>query len=187
MPADIHRLFFALVPDAAALQAVERVVEELRSSKAVRGRWTAAAKYHVTAYFLGDHRAPEPVIRAACNAAAGVAFAPFSITFDRGATFRGHYQVPCAQRSTPDSENVLTALWQQLGTALAQMPIDHEHHRRYVPHLTVAYADGMIAPPIPITPIHASVNEFVLVDSHVGQDRHDVVARWPLSLPVAHS
>ena len=187
MPANIHRLFFALMPDAAALQAIGRVVEELRSSKAVRGRWTAASKYHVTAYFLGDHATAEPVIRAACNAAPGVAFAPFSFTFDRVATFRGRHQVPCALRCTAESENLLTALWQQLRAALAQMPIDHEHDRRYVPHLTIAYADRMIEPPIPITPIQASVSEFVLVDSFIGQDRHEVVARWPLSAPISPS
>jgi len=181
MPGSVHRLFFAVVPDAGALAAAGRVVADLRAAKTIGGRWTAPAKYHVTAYFLGDHREPDAPVAAATAAAARIAAAPFVIEFDRVVTFRGRYQVPCVLRCTQDSDRVLTDLWQQLDRALSRHGVDGDHERRYVPHLTIAYADRMLERPIAIDPIRSPVGEFVLVDSVVGRDVHEVIGRWRLA------
>lgn len=183
MPAAVHRLFFAVIPDAGAAAAVERVAESLRAAKTVGGRWIAPARYHVTAFFLGDHGEPAPLVAAAAAAAARVALAPFTLELDRVATFRGRHQVPCVLRCAPDSDRVLTDLWQQLGRTLPAPVADLERERRFVPHLTIAYADRMLAQPIAIDPIRFQADEFVLVDSPVGKDRHEVVARWRLTSP----
>src|ERR1700751_1766497 len=104
MATETHRLFFALQPDADAVQAIRRVVDGLRDTNAIRGRWTAPAKYHLTARFLGDHgREAESVIARARQAAAQVRCAAFEVAFDRITTFRGRYQCPCILRCRADT------------------------------------------------------------------------------------
>lgn len=181
MPSTLHRLFFAVFPDAAARAAIERVVADLRATKRIGGRWTAASKYHVTLQFLGDHDDAAPLIAKASTAAQAVLAESFDFSFDRIATFRGRFQVPCVLRLAPDSEAAFEALWRQLGDALARAGIAGETQRRYQPHLTIAYADRMLAEPIAIEPISAPAREFALVDSPVGGDLHQVVGCWPLA------
>lgn len=178
----VHRLFFAVLPEAAALEAIAGVVAGLKSANTIRGRWTAPDKYHMTVHFLGDHREPADLIGCVMAAAAAVDFAPFALALDRVATFRGRYQLPCVLRCSRESENVVASLWSRLGAALARCGVEREE-RRFIPHLTIAYADRMLAD-IPIEPILSRVNEFVLVDSHVGRDTHEIIGRWPLAEPV---
>lgn len=181
MTSIVHRLFFAVLPDAAALPAMAGVVDGLKSANAIRGRWTAPAKYHLTVQFLGDHRAPDALIEQAVAAAGGIEFAAFLLAFDRIATFRGRYQLPCVLRCTRECEEVVVALSARLGSALARLGIEREE-RRFIPHLTVAYADRMLQD-MSIEPIEWRAREFVLVDSHVGRDRHEVIGRWAFAEP----
>ena len=183
MTSIVHRLFFAVLPDAAALQAIARVVQGLRSANTIRGRWTDPAKYHMTVHVLGDHRAPDALIERAAAAAADIEFTPPALAFDRIATFHGRYQVPCALRCTRACEDVVVALWARLGSALARLGIEREE-RRFIPHLTIAYADRMLKD-IPIETIAWQAREFVLIDSHVGRDRHEVIGRWAFAEPAA--
>lgn len=183
MPSSVHRIFFAVVPDAQALRAIEAVAAELRASKAIGGRWTDPAKYHATVRFLGDHREPEALVDKARAAAAVVRQGAFAATFDRVATFGGRFQAPCVLRCTPQSDSCLEALWSALGDALTQQGIDSERDSRFMPHLTIAYADRRLAQPLRIDPITTAVGEFALVDSRVGAGTHSVIGRWPLCAP----
>ena len=175
-----HRLFFALYPDAAAAQAIARVVDGLREAKVIRGRWTAPAKHHVTARFLGDHgRGAAGVIEHARQAAARVHCAPFDVAFDRVATFRGRYQCPCVLRCPAQGEAGALLLWSVLGEALSALGVDGRAENHFIPHLTIAYADRMLNEHLPIEPIRWRAREFALVDSC--RSEHRVVERWTLS------
>lgn len=175
----MHRLFFAIFPDAAALQAIGRVATDLKAAKTIRGRWTAPAKYHITARFLGDYsETAEAVVVRAKAAAAQVQAAAFEITFDRIVTFRGRYQSPCVLRCTPQSEAAVRTLWRGLGVALSVTPEQEQTERRFLPHLTIAYGDRMLDAPVGIEPIVSRIEEFALVDSH--ESSHVVRASWPL-------
>ena len=171
----MHRLFFALFPDPPALAAISRVAMRLQAEKVLRGRWMVPAKYHVTARFLGDHADPAAVIARAEAAAAQVRVVPFDITFDRIVTFRGRHQSPCVVRCTSESDVAIEALWRGLGDASSDV---REVAGRFVPHLTIAYADRMLDAPIAIEPVVTRIKAFALVDSHHAQ--HEVLARWPL-------
>ena len=177
---DSHRLFFAVHPDAAAARAIERVADGLREAKTIRGRFTAPAKHHLTARFLGDHGADaERVIERARRAAERVRCAAFDVAFDRIATFRGRYQCPCVLRCPANAEAGVQRLWHALGDALAAGGVDSRAENQFIPHLTIAYADRMLNEPLPIEAIAWHVREFALIDSC--QSEHEVVARWVLS------
>jgi len=177
MASQMHRLFFAIFPDPPALAAIGRVVARLQAEKVLRGRWTAPAKYHVTARFLGDHADPAVVTARARAAAEQVRVAPFDIAFDRIVTFRGRHQSPCVVRCTSESDVAIEALWRGLGAASSD--VRAEAAGRFVPHLTIAYADRMLDVPIAIEPVLTRIKAFALVDSHDAQ--HEVLARWPLT------
>ena len=177
MISQMHRLFFAIFPDPPALASIGRVAARLQAEKVLRGRWMATAKYHVTARFLGDHGDPAAVIARARAAAAQVRAAPFDITFDRIVTFRGRHQSPCVLRCTSESDAAIEALWRGLGGASSVTRA--EAVGRFVPHLTIAYADRMLDAPIAIEPVVTRIESFALVDSHHAQ--HEALARWPLT------
>jgi 2'-5' RNA ligase len=181
MPSSVHRIFFAVVPDAAATRAIEDLAADLRARKVVGGRWTAPEKYHATVRFLGDHTEPESLIEKARAAAASVRLAPFALTFERVSTFGGRFQAPCVLRCSPESERALESLWSALGSALDAHGVESEHERRFLPHLTIAYADRRLVQPVRFDPITSPISEFVLVDSRIGSGGHTVIGRWPLA------
>ncbi len=176
MVSQMHRLFFAIFPEPPALVAIGRVAARLQAEKALRGRWMAPEKYHVTARFLGDHADPTVVIARARAAAVPVRTAPFDLTFDRIVTFRGRHQSPCVVRCTPESDMAIEALWRDLGAASSDV---RGEAGRFVPHLTIAYVDRRLDEPIAIEPVVTRIKAFALVDSHDAQ--HEVLARWPLT------
>jgi 2'-5' RNA ligase len=106
-----------------------------------------------------------------------VRVAPFDITFDRIVTFRGRHQSPCVVRCTSESDVAIEALWRGLGAASSD--VHAEAAGRFVPHLTIAYADRMLDVPIAIEPVVTRIKAFALVDSHDAQ--HEVLARWTLT------
>lgn len=173
----MHRLFFAIFPDAPALAAIGRVAARLQADKVLRGRWITPAKYHVTARFLGDHADPAAAIARARAAAAQVRAAPFDITFDRLVTFHGRHQLPCVVRCTRGADAAIEVLWRALGAAAPD--VRGETSGRFLPHLTIAYVDLMLDEPIGIEPVVTPIKAFALVDSHDSQ--HEVLARWPLT------
>ena len=180
MATETHRLFFAIHPDAAAAAAIGLVVARLRDAKTVRGRWTAADKYHLTARFLGDHGLDAgAVIERARRAADRVRGAAFDVEFDRIATFRGRYQCPCILRCPADGEAGVQRLWRALGEALGMESVDSRDENHFIPHLTIAYVDRMLSEPVPIERVSWRARGFALVDSQ--RSVHHIVARWPLN------
>lgn len=179
MAARVHRLFFALQPDAAALGAVARVVEQAKTVHDIRGRWLAPEKLHVTVQFLGDFTSADEIASRAGRAAGALRVAPFDFTFDRLATFPRRFQPPCILRCAPGSEATLQELARELGTALRAAGLgEYVETRLYVPHLTIAYAQSALPEPLTIEPIVWRARAVCLIDSHGGQ--HVQIGDWPL-------
>ena len=180
MLAAAHRLFFALVPDAPACQAIESAAHDLKAAKIIGGRWVVASKYHLTIQFLGSYEGlPENIIQSATAAAAQLKFAPFDFTLDRVTTFRGRFQSPCVMRCGQHSERMLQTLRDELGDRLPAAEFRQERERRFLPHLTIAYADRTLPEAIPIAPITSRASELVLISSDAAA-RYETRARWPL-------
>jgi 2'-5' RNA ligase len=179
--APAHRLFFAVIPDAAARRAITTVANDLRDARTIRGSWADPLRYHLTLRFLGDFPAPAATIAQACTAGEQVRCAPIDFVLDRIATFGGRFRAPCVLRCSPASSVAAQALWRQQGEALHAAGFNAGIERRFTPHVTIGYGDQTLARPIAIEPIAWRATEFVLVDSAVGQARHEVLGRWPLT------
>jgi len=179
MPAQIHRLFFALRPDATLLAEIERSVQALKTSGCVRGRWLQPEKLHMTVQFLGDFAVADDIARLASHAAAGLHFAAFEFVLDRAETFPRKFNPPCVLRCAENAEAALQHFAHELGAALAAAGLaEFLESRAYVPHVTIAYAERELPKPVALAPILWRAQEFCLIDSVGGA--HNEIARWPL-------
>lgn len=179
MTSQIHRLFFALFPDATVLAAIGRALERLEVTQRIRARWLQPAKLHLTVQFLGDFIAIDDIVPRARSAAATLRAASFEFTLDGVTTFPRRFNPPCVLRCAPESEPPLQELSRQLGAALRATGLgEYLEMRLYVPHLTIGYARSALIEPIAIEPIDWHAHVIGLVDSHGGQ--HAQLGSWPL-------
>jgi RNA 2',3'-cyclic 3'-phosphodiesterase len=174
------RLFFALLPDAAASSAIERVAADLRAAHRLGAKPIGASRLHVTLFHVGDFPAmPHTVIEAASRAAASLTAAPVRVRFDHAGTFVGKGRFPFVLRAA-EGADALTAFQQRLTTALAKAGTGRPTARPFTPHVTLMYADREVAA-CPIDAIEWTAKEFVLVHSLIGESRHSTLGRWPLT------
>ena len=181
MAAGVHRLFFALRPDAGVLAELADTIAKLKATQRIRGRWLKPEKLHLTLQFLGDFVAADEVARRAQHAGDLIRANAFEFVLDRAETFAGRFNPPCVLRCSPASEPRLQACSRDLGAALAAADLaEHVDTRTYLPHVTLAYADHALAGPIAINPIIWRATEFCLLDSLIGRSTHAELARWRL-------
>jgi len=180
MGTQVHRLFFALLPDAALSAEIERSVVAIKAGGLVHGHWVKASKRHLTLQFLGDFFDPDDAIARSRRAGASVRRAPFEFTLNRAATFPRRFNPPCVLRCAVESESDLRSFQAELGMALRVAGLgEHLQRQPYLPHLTIAYAKSALADSA-IEPIIWKADSFALMDSHVGQSTHEQIERWPL-------
>ncbi len=139
------RLFFALWPDPAVLQALRARIDEIAAS--IQGKLQRPDQWHVTLEFMGQvpHNR-QPALRAAADR---VRRTPFMIEFDRVE----HWckpQVLCLVASR--APKGLAALVTQLRVELAAEGFAIEA-RPFRPHVTLARrvrsaADSLLEPPL---------------------------------------
>jgi len=181
MGTQVHRLFFALLPDAALSVEIERTVAAIKAGGLVRGHWVNASKLHLTLQFLGDFFDADDAIARSRRAGANVRRAPFEFTLDRAATFPRRFNPPCVLRCAAESESDLRSFHAELGMALRVAGLrEHLDRQPYLPHLTIAYAKSALPADIAIEPIIWKADGFALMDSHVGRSTHEQIERWPL-------
>jgi len=184
MSEPVHRLFFALRPDAAVAREIESAAASIRASGRVRGRWVQPSKHHLTVHFLGAHAGrPADLIERARAAAQHVRIAPFQIELERVETLGARRQSPCILRVSKHSDRLLESLRAALGTALGEAGLAHWLEQRFTPHVTIAYIEAGLGEPISIPPIAWDVQDFTLIESHGATAQHDVLDQWPLRKP----
>lgn len=178
---DIHRLFFALLPDAATQARIAAAAAALHREHEAGGRLIGAHRYHLTLQFLGDASEfqAERAARAQA-AAAGLDLPAFDLRLDRAGSFRNKsipWWLGCER--TPEA---LDGLFQRLGVALAKEGVRVESGRALVPHVTIVRdAVRPLHPPLAIDAIDWRVDAFVLVHSQLGsRNAYDVLGRWEL-------
>lgn len=181
MTVDVHRLFFALMPDQATRTRLAQVAATLRAEHpALRARWVTPDRYHVTLHFLGDHPTLRPdIVAAATRAAAGIRATPFEWTLDRALSFRGR-EPPCVLRNAEHSAP-LQQLWQALGHALALAGQATSREREFTPHVTLAYGRSALPQALAVEPVPWPVQEFALIRHVLGQGAYQLLGRWPLA------
>lgn len=179
-PVQLHRLFFALLPDGATRQQLQQAAQAVQfSHPELRARWVTPSRYHATVHFLGDYaELREDVVDAASKAAGKLRTLAFDWTLDSAASFRGR-QPPCVLRSA-GVPGPLQQLWDELRHLLILLGQGRHIERSFTPHVTLAYSRGELLASEPIPPVHWLVNELALVHSVVGQADYEVLERWPL-------
>ena len=177
----LHRLFFALLPEAATAAEIARVAATVKAEKLVDGSWVHASKQHMTLHFIGDYPAlPAEEIDKAKLAAATVKFRPFELVLDRVASFRGR-RPPCVLRVASGFDTALQVFWQVLRDALVAEGLDANLEKEFTPHLTLAYGDKPLAEPRPIEPIIWPVHQFFLIHNVIGPTPYAKLGPWPLT------
>lgn len=168
----LHRfLFAARTPPSVAAQ-IER--ESLRRGNS--GRPVRADLYHITLAMLDDYSVvptglPERLIEAGTSIVAE----PFPLLLNR---------IVGSHRSVALRPNHAAGPLKQLRNAIVEAMdvrgIKERDGYRFSPHLTLRYRDGQPSSEM-IGGFGWVVDEFVLIDSHVGHTHHEVLGRWKLS------
>lgn len=163
----VHRLFFALSPDAALRQRIAGVSLQLERGQAPGGRRLAPDRYHLTLQFLGDFQPLRPsVVDAARQAADSIQLPAFDLSLDHAGSFPGSNVWWLGTHGVAPG---LQALWDALGAALAGAGVQVKSSQRFAPHLTIRRDVRRQVEPLAIGPLHWTVRDFVLFDSIPGQ------------------
>jgi 2'-5' RNA ligase len=181
LPAPTDRLFFAVLPDAAATAQAVAVTDTLFGAHSLSGKRLAPRRLHVTLHHVGDF-AGLPVDVTARAQAAGDALrhAPVSIRFDRAGSFvRRHRTLPLVLRGG-GRVIPLIAFQHALGQAMARQGFRHAPSSHYTPHMTLLY-DPRYVEAGAVTPVEWTAREFVLIRSLIGKARYEVMGRWDLA------
>jgi 2'-5' RNA ligase len=169
MPAfERARVFFALWPDDAVRDALADAARRVEAE--CDGRATAAAKIHLTLFFVGEIERSRISRLEAC--ASALAAEPFGLETDVLGYWRHNRIVWAGTRATPAA---LSRLIGDLTSALAAEGYRGED-RPYVPHVTLVRnarrAPGQSALQVPAW----SARELALVESAAG--RYEVLRKW---------
>ncbi|MCD9026674.1 RNA 2',3'-cyclic phosphodiesterase [Luteimonas sp. BDR2-5] len=176
----LHRLFFALLPDAAAQDAIQAAWRHVAPSLG-DPRATPSHRLHLTLLYLGETAGPRvDWIEAATRAAASLQATSFPVVLDRIASFQGS-QPPTVLRAADDANPALLAFQRQLRDACRIAGLRDAGHARFVPHVTLARP--RIALPVPVavaSPVRWQATRFVLVHSIAGCRDYARLGEWAL-------
>ena len=177
----MHRLFFAVRPPPDVAAGIDRVAAGARHSGLLRGHWLRPEKYHVTVHFLGSFAfVPEDLLERAKSAADALRLRAFDVVLDRLASFPGRRQSPCILLCAAAADAALQDMWRTLRDACDSVGATAPAQERYVPHLTIAYANRALPEAIPVEPVHWRAQELLLLHSDVGNAAHKPLASWAL-------
>lgn len=178
-----HDLYFMLhLPDAIA-QAIVHLQRQLDASYRGPSKPMAPDRLHTTLVPLGSYgqRIPLDVLRVTQSAGALLSEAPFRVAFDTVQSRGPERELGSVELAGHgDGVRPLLRLRRQLADALRQMGWPEAWLRRgFYPHITLDYRHAPVGVRR-VEPFAWDVTEFELVDSHYGEGRHEVLARWPL-------
>ncbi|MHA6204111.1 2'-5' RNA ligase family protein [Dyella soli] len=180
VPAQVHRLFFALLPGETEGARIERAATVAVATQHLRARMIRPSRYHATLHFLGDHPSlRSDIVDGAIAAAGKLRCAPFELVLDGVAGFHGR-EPPCVLRCSQVPPE-LQGLWQDLRQALTLAGLGNHLARVFTPHVTFAYSRGALPEAMPIEPISWRVEGFALLHSIVGGGEYRTLDAWRFS------
>ncbi|MDP1931612.1 MAG: 2'-5' RNA ligase family protein [Gammaproteobacteria bacterium] len=171
-----YNWFFALQPSVNDSHRIYATTAELLAAHSVAGKRTPPERLHITLEMIG-HDLDAEVLDLACHAADTVSFPAIDVSFNAAMTFSVPGG-PFVLLGTDGLDDV-RKLWFELSCALA----DHGFSppRSYEPHMTLCYDPRHRLPRIAVEPIGFHAGEFVLMKSHVGLSKYEVVLTWRLA------
>jgi 2'-5' RNA ligase len=166
-----HNLFFAVRPAAEERARIGDLIGGLR----IGGVPMRLDRLHITTLSLVmNDIMPDGLAQEAAEIAASIRMPSFRVIFDRLA---GGNRSALLLPSEP--LEALRMFRERLGFALMRAGIAFEQGGRFSPHVTLLYG-GQPMPEIEIEPISWLVEDFVLIDSFIGETKHVEIGRWPL-------
>lgn len=178
-----HNIFFATRPDATAVARIASLARDIVRSRRLKAKLLSPGNLHVSLLSVGEFAGayPPSTIADAKTAAADLSMAPFTVMFDRVASFgrRGGHR-PLVLTGG-DGVVGLVRLQQALSLAMAKVGVGAGQKDQFTPHVTMMYGDEVDE--FSIEPISWRVEEFVLIDSLQGQSKHVPLGQWPLPAP----
>ena len=180
-PGPTDRLFFALYPSTPAAMQVERLAQQERTIRGLKGRPLRAEHFHITLHHLGDFVGlPQHIVAMALEAGAAMDMPQFEVTLNRVGSFdtkRGNNPYVLLGGNGVRS---LTVFQQALGVAMAKTGLrPPKTQSSFTPHLTLLY-DAQRVDEHATEAVNWTAREFVLVHSVLGETKHIPLARWPL-------
>lgn len=178
-----HDLYVMVHLPEEVAQAIVRLQRQLKASHPGPSKPMDPGRLHTTLVPLGSYeqRIPLEVLRVARKTGALLDEMPFRVCFDTLQS-RGPQREFGTVELAGHGHGVqpLRRLRRQLVDALRQAGWPSEWIRHsYYPHITVDYRHEPVGVRR-IEPLTWDVTEVRLVDSHYGEGRHEVLARWPL-------
>lgn len=178
--APTDRLFFALMPDAAAAERAEQLALALSQQHGLKPRPGARDRFHVTLFHVGDFAGlPSQEVDQAGHVAEALRAQPFEVRFDRVASFSG------SPRKLPyvllgDESPAMMAFQADMRVHMHKAGLTQgANQRQFTPHLTLLYGQQQLAEQH-IDPIAWTASEFVLIHSVLGRGQYITLGRWPL-------
>jgi RNA 2',3'-cyclic 3'-phosphodiesterase len=169
------RLFLAALPDTITAARIFRLAGALKRAHRFSGKLITPDRLHVSLFFLGELQ--QNMECAAREAAGEIRMAPFQVSFDRTASFRGRLGSRPFVLVGGGGVGQLKSFRRGLGVGLARGGLRRLAVANFEPHVTLLYdARGVDEYPL-AEPISWSVNEIVLIQSRSG---HTHLATWRL-------
>ncbi len=174
----VSRLLILHQPERTTARGMAYLTRQLKRGYDLPGRPFTAGRLHSSFHHLGDYAdLPPRLVGKAIEAAASVAMAPFEVTFDRVATFKGRKgDRPLVLRGG----DALVALQAAIGDAMAAVGLKAFVNANFTPHITLLRGDGIVEEQM-VRAFDWTVREFILVNSLVGQGKYVELGRWSLA------
>lgn len=174
-----HVLYLALQPSPDAAAQAAGLVEALRVEHRLAGKAVAAPRLHVSLNHLGVFkRPPGPVIEKAAGILHELAGRPFTVTFDRVASW-GRGPQRAVVLGGEDGLISVQTLYSDLNRELARHGMAPRRAPSFEPHMTLLY-DRADVPETVVEPVSWRVDAFALMHVVHGEGRFEVVGRFPL-------
>jgi len=173
----VTRLFFAVVPDAAARAALAALAREV--ARETGGRAPREENLHLTLAFLGNLPRERIAELTAIGAAAAAAATPFPLALERVGAFR---EAGVAWAGTETVPAPMQRLFEELRALLRAAGLPTER-RAFHPHVTLARRCRRGPPIAAMAPVAWRVESIVLMASETRPDgaHYRALASWPLA------
>lgn len=137
-------------------------------------------RLHVSLFEVGQFagQLPPTTIENAQAGAGTISIAPFTVVFDRVATFGGGRGKRALVLVGADGATGLFRLQEAVCIAMMKAGVKAAQSSKFTPHMTIMYADQKCD--MPVAPISWTIDALFLIDSLVGQSTHQLLGQWAL-------